>query len=663
MMRDSAVVNGSTSLVTDPDGRGSREHDGFYRGDTRHLDRYRLDVVGEPLESLSVVHPRPGERVLHCCSPLVGVDGARRLGVTRRQLVADGLYERVRVTNFEAEPTTETLELELGTRFDDLFEVRGYHRSGRARDVAVESGDGRVAFGYDPDDVERRWETAVTVAGGETASPSRGEGRADATVRVPLRLDPGESADVSIAVDPGGPAGGPSEPSDDPAAAYEAARESVRERERRWNESTADPDLDADLPRGWSDVLEESRRNLLELLLETEHGPVFAAGVPWFAAPFGRDSLIAAYQALPLSPEPAKGTCRFLAARQADEIDGFRAAEPGKIFHELRGGELAIRGEVPHSPYYGTIDATALFVVLVHETWARTGDDAFVEELWGHVERALSWLDEYGDRDGDGFLEYPTDEGDDGGLTHRAWKDSDDGVVHPDGTHPEGPLAVAEAQGYCYDAKRRAAQLTRDVVGDCDLADRLESEAADLSRAFDDAFWLPEEGFYAIALDGNGDPVATVSTNPGHCLWSGIVPEERADGVVDRLVADDMFSGWGIRTVSSAHRAYNPQSYHRGSVWPHDTSIVVLGMARYGRSDTAERVAGGVLDAAVARGNDRLPELFAGFDRDETGVPVPYGDACEPQAWAAAAPLACLWAVDSIRVEPGVDARDALDWR
>ncbi|WP_158237350.1 amylo-alpha-1,6-glucosidase [Halegenticoccus soli] len=638
MMRDSAVVRGSTFLVTDPDGRQTREHDGFYHRDARHLDRYRLDAAGERLETLAAVHPRPGERVLHLCSPVVEVDGARRLRVSRRQVATGGLYERVRATNLTAEPIEETLELAVGTAFDDLFEVRGYYRSGRGRRVEAESGDRRVVFRYDPDDLDARWKATVTVSRGHVASVERGEGRADATIRIPLALDPGESADATIAVETGAP-------SADPTAAHESAREAVRERERSWRETTADVGR-ADLPdRRWAPVLEESRRNLLELLLETDHGPVFAAGVPWFATAFGRDALIAAYQALPLSTRPAKGTCRYLAAHQATEEDAFRMAEPGKILHEIRHGELTVRGEVPHSPYYGTIDATALFAILVHETWAWTGDDAFVEELWGSVERALSWLDGYGDRDGDGFLEYPTDRGDDGGLTHQAWKDSDDGIVHPDGAHPEGPLAVAEAQGYAYDAKRRAADLAREVVGDGATADRLEAEAEELREAFDDAFWLEDEGFYAIALDGNNEPVATVSTNPGHCLWSGIVPESRADRVVDRLVSDDAFSGWGLRTVSAEHAAYNPQSYHRGSVWPHDTSLVALGMARYGRTGAAERVATGLVEAAIARGNDRLPELFAGFDRDETDVPVPYGVACEPQAWAAAAPFACLRAV------------------
>lgn len=644
MKRDSTVLNGSTFLVTDEEGRQTRGHDGFYHRDTRHLDSYRLAASTDLLETLEVVDVRPGERLFHLCDPLE--EGTRTLLVSRRQAVTDGLYEQIRVANLTNEPLETTLTLALGTAFEDLFEVRGYtSEPHRVRDVAVERDPDvgrsvdRVTFRYDPADLDTAWETTVTVTGGGVGDGVSGEGRADATVEFDLDLGPRQECLRYVAVDTDAP-------SDDPEAAYGTALNAVADREAAWNDATEDLTTDhvgslVDL-ESWTDVLEESRENLLELRLETEQGPVFAAGVPWFATAFGRDSLIAAFQALPLTTAPAKGTCRYLAAHQADAVDEFRHAAPGKILHEIRHGELTLREEVPHAPYYGTVDATALFVVLVHETWAWTGDDAFVEEVWPHVERGLAWLDEYGDRDDDGFLEYPTGGGDSGGLTHRAWKDSGDGIVHPDGTHPEGPLAVAEAQGYAYDAKRRAAALARDVMDAPDLAATLDSAAADLRERFDDAFWLPDEEFYAVAVDGNGNPVETVTTNPGHCLWSGLPPETRANAVVDRLVADDMFSGWGVRTVSATHPVYNPQSYHLGSVWPHDSSLVALGMARYGRVDAACRVAEGLVEAARIRGNDRLPELFAGFSRDETEVPVEYGEACEPQAWAAATPLACL---------------------
>ena len=426
----------------------------------------------------------------------------------------------------------------------------------------------------------------------------------------------------------------------------ETAAEQVRNRAQDWLQSTQFSLEGRD--QDWAAVLAECQENLLELRLDTEHGPLYAAGVPWFATAFGRDSLIAALQAIDHTPDVAKGTIRYLAAHQATEHDDFRDAQPGKILHELRRGETVARELKPHAPYYGTVDATALFVVLVHEVWRATGDDGLVTDLWPAVERALDWLDEYGDADGDGFQEYAMDSAE---LTHQAWKDSGDGIMHPDGTLPDGPLAVAEAQGYYYDAKRRAAELAASVVGDQDQARGFAEEAQSMQTRFDEAFWLSEESYYAVALDGHGDPVESVTTNPGHCLWSGIVPEGRAGLVVERLLGDDMFTGWGLRTLSSTHDVYNPQSYHLGSVWPHDTSLCVLGMARYGYDDAAQTVAEGLVDAARARGNDRLPELVAGFPRDETDVPVTYGEACEPQAWAAGAPLACLRALEGGQYE------------
>ncbi|WP_177197666.1 amylo-alpha-1,6-glucosidase [Halogranum rubrum] len=650
MKRDSTVLHGSTFLVTDGDGRQTRDHDGFYHRDMRHLDTYRLETADRPLETLETVDVRPGERLLHLCDPLEL--GARTLRVSRRQLVTNGLTEQVRVTNLTSESLTETLTLDVGTTFDDLFEVRGFQSEARTvRDISVETtnaddaNDAAVTFCYDPADLNETWETVVRTSCGTVTDATVGDRRADATILVELELAPREDAVLFVGIHPNES----DSTSHNPADTFDRARRNLDTREMEWEASTEDlvstySDVPLDL-RLWESVLEESRENLLELCLDTENGPLFAAGVPWFATAFGRDSLIAAYQALPLTVEPAKGTCRYLAAHQADDVDTFRHAEPGKILHEIRHGELTLRESVPHSPYYGTIDATALFVILTHEVWAQSGDDAFVEDLWPHVERALAWLDEYGDRDGDGFVEYPTDGGGGGGLAHQAWKDSGDGIMHPDGSHPKGPLAVAEVQGYTYDAKRRAAVLARDVVDAPDLAETLETEAATLKRAFDEAFWLPEESFYAVALDGDNDPVETVATNPGHCLWSGIVPANRADDVIDRLIAEDMFSGWGIRTVSAAHDVYNPQSYHLGSIWPHDNSLIALGMARYERSDAVRTVAGGLVEAARDRGNDRLPELFAGFDREETDVPVEYGEACEPQAWAAATPIALLRAL------------------
>ncbi|MDZ7705622.1 MAG: glycogen debranching N-terminal domain-containing protein [Trueperaceae bacterium] len=464
MKSDSTVVNGSTFLVTNGDGTPDRSHDGFYHADTQHLDEYALstDQTLEPLENTA---PRPGERILHAGTPIE--NGSRTAHVKRHQVVGDKLVERVTVSNLTSQDHTIELTFTAGTRFDDLFEVRG-HEATRTRDIhttAIEprTSSGTTAdhvagavFSYDPSDIDHDWATTLitdvpAAADTTTISIDTVPGRTDATITATLTLTAHTDTTFHIATIP-------ADQPDTPAEAFGAVQTAVRRREDNWHAQTTPPSRD-----GWEPVLQESERNLLELTLDTEYGPVLAAGVPWFTTAFGRDSLIAAYQSLYIRPDIAKATCRYLAAHQATERDDFRAATPGKIFHEIRSGETTIREETPHSPYYGTVDATPLFVVLVHEVWAHTDDDAFVRELWPHVEAALDWLTEHGDTDGDGFLEYPANH-DGHGLTHQAWKDSGDGIVHADGSHPTGPLAVAEVQGYAYDARtsRRRARRNSD---------------------------------------------------------------------------------------------------------------------------------------------------------------------------------------------------------
>ncbi|WP_458208753.1 amylo-alpha-1,6-glucosidase [Haladaptatus sp. NG-SE-30] len=632
MRTDSIVTHGATFFVTDSDGFVSRDYDGFYHQDTRHLDRHAIEA-DTALKTLSIDDPIPGKRIVHAASE--EIESERPLYLRREQVATDSLYERIRVQNLTDRHQAETLTISVGTSFDDIFEIRGYSEEVIDREVHLTELDGGVRFDYEATDIDFSRTTSVVTNADTTVEVGQTGERADATLSLSVELPPREECTLWIACVPG-------DAPSDITTAGKRAFDQVDERFDGWLDNVDLPEVpDQDT----NAALTQSVEDLLRLTLDTEHGPVPAAGLPWFATPFGRDSLIAAFQTLPLTTDLARGTLHYLAAHQATEHDAYRGAEPGKIMHEIRRGELAARGDVPHTPYYGTIDATALWVVLLHETWKRTGDDALVEKLSDNLDAALSWLDEYGDRDGDGFLEYPTDQGDDGGLTHQAWKDSNDGVVYPDGSHPDGDLAIAEAQGYYYDAKVRAAELYRVVRDDADRALQLDREAADLKAAFDEAFWLPDEEFYAIALDGDNDPIASVTSNPGHCLWSGIVPDERADAVVNRLLADDMFSGWGIRTNAATHDSYNPISYHRGSVWPHDNSLTVLGFARYGRDDAVETVAGALLDAATTTSSHRLPELFAGLPRTANEAPVPYGTACEPQAWSAGTVVACLSAL------------------
>jgi glycogen debranching enzyme len=358
----------------------------------------------------------------------------------------------------------------------------------------------------------------------------------------------------------------------------------------------------------------------------------FAAGLPWFATLFGRDCLVTSLQTLAHGSHIAADTLRLLATYQGNQVNEWRDEQPGKILHELRLGELARVGKIPHTPYYGTIDATPLFLVLIsrHASW--TGDLSLFQELRSHVERALEWIDRYGDAAGDGYLSYLSNTKE--GLINQGWKDSGDAIVTADGRFAQPPVALVEAQGYVYDAKMSIAALY-DRVGERERAATLRKEATQLKARFNQDFWLEAEGFYALALESGKRPCRVISSNPGHALWSGIVDLDRAGRVVDRLMKPDLFNGWGIRTLSTRERRYNPMGYHLGTVWPHENSLIAAGCRRYGFDEAASRIFVGLLEAAIEFEDYRLPELFTGFAREEYGIPVRYPVACHPQAWAA----------------------------
>jgi glycogen debranching enzyme len=372
-------------------------------------------------------------------------------------------------------------------------------------------------------------------------------------------------------------------------------------------------------------------------------------GLPWFMTVFGRDSLIAAYEALPFHPDLAQSALEALAELQATEWDNWRDAEPGKIPHELRRGILAAIGEIPHTPYYGSHDSTLWWLVVLDEYQRWSGDDDFVRRLEPNARAALAWLEGPGDLDGDGYLEYRKRSDSGMALDNQCWKDSHDSIRFADGRLAEPPIATCEIQGYAYDARRRTARLMRQVWGDEETAERLERDAEALKKRFNRDFWVKERGHFALALDGQKKQVDSLTSNIGHLLFSGIVEERRARATVRALLRDDMFSEWGIRTMSARDGGYNPLSYHCGTVWPHDTAICAEGMRRYGFVDEAARVADGLLDAAEAFTN-QLPEVFAGFRRDEARLPVEYPGALKPQSWAAGAPL------QMIRTVLGLDA-------
>jgi glycogen debranching enzyme len=377
-------------------------------------------------------------------------------------------------------------------------------------------------------------------------------------------------------------------------------------------------------------------------LTVTPQGRVPYAGVPWYVAPFGRDSVISAWQLLPYHAGVAAGTLRFLAAWQGRRHEDFLDEEPGKILHEYRRGEMANCREIPFIPYYGTADATPLFVILLDEYVRWTGDVALLRELWPAARAALQWMRLHGDRDGDGYVEYQTRSP--LGLRNHGWKDSEDAVMHADGRLARPPIALCEVQGYAHAAWLAGAALM-ETLGDTADADDLRGRARALREAFERDFWLPHEAFYALALDGDKRPCEVIASNPGHCLWTGIVDEARAEPVVKRLLADDMFSGWGMRTLSSRERRYNPMSYHNGSVWPHDNALAAAGFRRYGMVEHAVTLASALFEASRYFEHRRIPELYCGFARHADQGPISYPVACAPQAWAAGSMLGMLTAL------------------
>jgi glycogen debranching enzyme len=584
---------------------------------------------------------------------------SRAISVMRRRWIAGGLAERIEVTNYSAFAQRLELDLELDADAADIFEVRGRIRERRGTFLPIETTPESITFVYEGlDGFLRR--TLVTMSPAEvTPANENGVYPKEGSVRLRwvLEIEPGERKgvawEVATELAPSGharateavptrlaqsvTAGGNRRANGDGASAIPPPAEAEAEY-GTWQERCARIRSDGEL----LDLA--IRRSIADLRLLRNDGPnhgehYLAAGVPWFTTLFGRDSIITSLQVLPFMPDVARETLRVLADWQATEDDPDRDMEPGKILHELRVGELARTGELPHRPYYGSIDATPLWLILLDETYRWTGDIELVRSLWPNAIAALEWIDRYGDRDGDGFVEY--ERRTPHGLLNQGWKDSGDAIRHRDGTPAAPPIALCEIQGYVFDAKRRMASLA-ERLGERALSKHLLVEAAELEQRFNEAFWMPDLSYYAMALDRDKQQVGGIGSNAGHCLWSGIVPPDRVDAVVDRLLDPSMDCGWGIRTYASGQPGYNPVGYHTGTVWPHDNALIAAGMKRAGRHDAADRVASRIFEAAQHSPDFRLPELFCGFDRGLADVPVPYPVACSPQAWAAATSLSLL---------------------
>jgi glycogen debranching enzyme len=604
---------------------------GFYEHDTRFLSEMRLMIGGRRPVLLSSSAELAYEAFINLTNPTItGDDGAElpqmSLDILRTRLVSDRLYERFELRNHSTSFAETTLELLVGADFADMFEVRGVrYRRTRGHELAAKRVDGAIRFAYLGEDKEFR-ETLIEF----DPHPAEIEmGDVRATVRWPIHLPPRQSVVITLAVAPS------LEEPPPPRRVFETAESGVSSSAQTWSDSCSRIESQHQF---FDRVVAKSVRDLWALRTSADGHDILAAGIPWFVAPFGRDTLLSCYESLLLNPSPAKDALLFLAARQATDDEPERDAEPGKILHELRSGELARAGYVPHTPYYGSVDATPLFLMLAAAYYRWTGDIETMERLTPSFDAALQWIDLYGDRDGDGFVEYERRSS--AGLNNQGWKDSDDAVLYPDGSRAEGPIALVEVQGYVYMAKERVSQVY-DSLGLHDVAEGLRKEAAELREAFDHAFWMPDEGTYALALDGSKKQVKSVTSNPGHCLYCDIIEPDKATAVIERLMAPDMFSGWGVRTLSSEHAAYNPLSYHNGSVWPHDNAIIAAGFKRFHAAEATEAIATALFEAAVET-DSRLPELYCGFTRQSDAPLVSYPVACKPQAWAAAAPFMIL---------------------
>ena len=592
-----------TFLVADEEGHARSGEHGLYNRDTRLLRRYGwrwLAAVGG-FQTLVAESPRPDVFHAHHGS----IEGpAQRLAVRRRlELGAAGWRDELLVENTSLERHALSLELDVEGDFGDLFEARGWHALQRDDPTATVTGDGLRLDHVASDGV--RQAVALRFDPLAAARPDGADWE--------LSLGPGERVRVWVA----GTIDNPLDEAPADAPSYAS-----------WRASFSGLPVPPD-PRPLARAVDDLRG----LLLFTPHGPVPAAGIPWFVAAFGRDALLTATMLLPHRPDVAAGTLRFLAEHRGRVRDPFRAEAPGKILHEVRHGELSRLGRVPHARYFGTVDATPLFLMLLDAHRRSVASDALVHELRTAWEAALDWLTGDGDPDGDGFVEF-TPAADGAGLAVQSWKDSGDSMSHADGALAQGPLAVSEVQGYAYAAYRAAAGWY-EALGEGAAAGAWRRRAEDLRRRFHEAFWLDDLDTYAMALDGAKRPLRVRNSDAGHLLWTGIVPRDHAGRLVRSLLGRETWSGWGLRTLGRGERRYNPVSYHNGSVWPHDTALFAAGLARYGFHAEARLVRDAIYALAAAQPDLRLPELVAGYERDER-PPVPYPVACRPQAWDAA---------------------------
>jgi glycogen debranching enzyme len=604
---------------------------GLYYRDTRHLSRIELRLCGREPVVLSSSADRGYSAIIDSTNvELRGGDGKKvpqgTVHVRRLRFLADRLHENVRVRNHHSAPVDLMLDLTFDADFADFFEVRGIRRRHRGRLLAPKAEADTLTFAYVGLDEIRR----STVVRFEPAPTSIREG----TARFRLRLEPGERALIQVSATVSG--------SETPVVREGDETEklaSLRRDYEQWDSETTAIFTDNEQ---FDQVLQRARHDLRMLTEATVWGRVPAAGLPWFAAPFGRDMCLVGLETLLYDLRFSAAAVRMLAATQGRSHVAFREEQPGKIMHELRRGELAALRSIPQTPYYGSVDVTPLWLLLVCEWTMWTGDLEVFEQLEESIDAALGWLARDGDPDGDGLVEYHRQAR--GGLVNQGWRDASDAVIHADGSLADGPIALAEVQGYVYYAKRRLAAIYGQL-GDVERSERMASEARELKRVFNERFWLEDAGFLAMALDGDKRPVSTLCSTAGHCLWSRIVDDELVAPIARRLMSAELFTGWGVRTVSRNAKAYNPISFYNGGVWPFDTAIAANALKKLGYVQESNRLAKGLFDAALGYESSRLPEMFCGFTRQLSERPVAFPMACSPYAASSGALMLVLQAM------------------
>lgn len=618
-MNDTIVINeGTTFMVTDSLGNVPRGTPlGLFRSDTRYLNKYTLKINSSDLVPLSFTRRGYIANISLTNPELTGTDQNRvpegTLHILRTMFISTNFYEKLFVKNTNSFPVKLSLELSYDTDFRDIFEVKGISQPRRGLRALIEGEEGKnIILRYEGlDNVIRRtefyfkpapeiyWDTAL----------------------FNVEVEPYETREIDIEVVM--TLGGVPVMRQEYGEAKKEIEESYDSWQRQLTQITTDNDV-------LNSVIETCILDLRSLIINTKKGLLVpAAGIPWYDTIFGRDSLITSMQTLLLNPTLSQSTLRFLTIYQGNKVDTWTEEQPGKILHEIREGELANLHHIPHTPYYGTIDATELYLILLSESNRWLGDQSLITDLRSGAEAAAGWIDSYGDLDKDGYLEYIR-MSEKLGLVNQGWKDSHDSIVYSNGKLANPPIALSEVQGYTYDARLRFAEL----YPDSEIARRMTAKAGELKARYNNDFWMPEKSYFAEALDKDKRQVDSITTNPGHCLWSGLIDKNKAGAMAKRVMEEDMFSGWGLRTLASSEKAYDPQSYHNGSIWPHDNALIAWGLKNYGYAEESNQIITGLIEASK-HFDYRLPELFCGYKREEGKAPVIYHSTCSPQAWAS----------------------------